>query len=64
MKPDQDYINRLEPGDKIQSTNGETTTIMERDKWGDIKAVTDGGYSRFFDKNGEGNPCSGSIKTP
>lgn len=65
MKPDINYINRLEPGDTFKNSNGELCKITEISK-NSIKAGTIGrgdSYLRIYDKNGKGNPSSGNIET-
>ena len=68
MKPDQNYLNRLEPGDVVRTDRGETVRINEIDRWGHIYGGTEGTggnhYLRIFDRDGgKGSPSSGSIET-
>ena len=65
MKADQNYINRLEVGDKFENSRGETCKVIGIDKWGNIRAGTvDRGEShlRIYNKSGKGSPSSGDIK--
>jgi hypothetical protein len=67
MKPDQNYINRLEVGDTIRTDRGETVRVNNIDRWGNINCGTTGNgisYLRIFDKTGSGSPSSGNIETP
>lgn len=66
MKPDQNYIDRLEPGDRVHTTKGEAIEITGRDRDGSIRAATTAPgdkYLRLFDKRGRGN-LGADIQTP
>lgn len=72
MKPDQNYISRLEVGDTFQNTRGESCRVNRVDgRFGTIEAATDRkqdgqGLSRLriYDREGNGSTSSESIKTP
>lgn len=71
MKPDQNYINRLEVGDKFQNTRGEICHVNRIDRNGNIEAGTDKTHDsqglsrlRLYDKDGSGTSSSEQIKTP
>lgn len=68
MKPDQNYLNRLEVGDTFRTDRGETVRVNQIDRWGHIHGGTveqgPNSYLRIFDREGgKGNPSSGSIIT-
>ena len=67
MKRDQNYINRLEPGDSFRNSEGEKCTVTKIDsRFGTIHAATTGypAYLRIYDETGSGSPSSGNIETP
>jgi hypothetical protein len=66
MKPDQNFINRLEPGDSFRNSRGESCTVERIAPNGTIDAsVRHEGiaYLRIYDGKGQGNPASGDIVT-
>jgi hypothetical protein len=68
MKRDQNYVSRLEVGDRIATDRGETVKVNRINRDGSFDAGTVGtgdSYLRMFNADGSGkSPSCGNMKTP